>query len=282
MYKLKMWITGDSIIDVQKTYSLRHGKNYARAVRSATTSEAMKNYNEKMAIRELTRIINANFNTNDIHLTLTYQRDLRPSTEEELKRDLKCYLRKLRRIYKKAGKELKYITVSAIGSKGAPHHHLIINEIDTRLLNGLWKKGGMHPVFLYSKVDFTGLAAYFIEQSNPKGGEVIGRRWNCSRNLIHPQVKVWEVDADTWREPPKAIEGYEIDYSTVDYGENPITGIPFCYYRMIKREIKKPIMTPDGRLLQPDAAERWLRQKEFEEEKKRYDKSNKITRRQKE
>ncbi len=281
MYLSKMWITGDAI-DVQKSYSLRQGKRFSRSVRSARTTEAMQKYNEKLAFRELTRTINANFSTNDIHLTLTYQKEERPENEEKLKQDLKSFLRRLRRKCKQAGAELKYITVSAIGKRGAPHHHLIINEIDTRLLNGLWKKGGIHPVFLYSKVDFSGLAEYFIKQANPDGGAVIGRRWNCSRNIIHPKAKVTEVDAETWREPPTAIEGYEIDYNTVEYGENPFTGIPYCYYRMIKREIKKPIMTPDGRLLQPDAADRWLRQKEFEAEQKRYNKDFKIQRIKKE
>ena len=279
MYTQKVWITGD-VIDIQKTYSLRQYKGQRRSVRTSATTEAMQKYNEKLATRKLTRTINANFTTDDIHLTLTYRKEERPETDEEFLGDLRKFLRKIRRRYKKAGVEFKYISVSAIGKKGAHHHHLIIPGIDLRYITGLWDKGGIHPVLLYSKCDFEGLAQYFIDQTSEEGGRTVGRRWNCSRNIIHPEPKVTEIDSDTWREPPKALPGYEIDYSTVEYGENPVTGIPFCYYRQVKRIIKKPMMTPDGRLLRPDAADRWLRQKEFEEEQARYRESgNKIIKR---
>ena len=278
VYIQRMWIYGDTI-DVQKTYTLRQGKGYMRAARCAATPEAMKKYNEKCAMRTLTRTINANFTVDDIHLTLTYRKEDRPMGDDEFIDDLRKFMRKLRRIYKKAGQELKYISVSAIGKRGSYHHHLIITGIDLRLITKLWNKGGMHPVFLYSKCDYKNLAQYFIDQTNEEGGRTVGRRWNCSRNIIHPVAKVTEVDAETWREPPIALPGYEIDYDTLECGENPFTGIPYCYYRMTRRKINKPLMTPDGRLLQPDAADRWLREEEFRRARAEYDPKNKIVKR---
>lgn len=273
MYRHKQWsIAGGRIIEIQKTYSKKEGKGIHRSVRTERTPEAMAAYNKKQALKALTRIINENFSVNDIHLILTYRKGERPETETEFKEDLRKFKRQLRRVYRAAGIELKYVSIKAIGKRGAPHHHLIITGIDLRLLAGLWERGGIHPVFLYSKCDFKNLAEYFIEQANCDGGEIVGRRWDCSRNIVHPKARVSEVDAAVWREPPKALPGYEIDEETVEYGENPYTGIPYCYYKMFKREIKKPVMTPDGRLLQPDDADRWLRQQEFLKLQAAYDK----------
>lgn len=279
MYVLKTWVQrGGECIEVQKTYTRRQGRRYGRGVNISVTGEAQARYNDKLSKRELTRIINENFTVDDIHLVLTYRIEDRPQNDEEFKGDLKKFLRLLRKTYKRAEIELKYITVSAIGKKGAPHHHLIITGIDLRQLIGLWDKGKIIPTFLYSKADYSKLAEYFIGQSNEEGGRIVGRRWSCSRNVVHPKMKKSEVDADVWNEPPKALPGYEIDYDTAEYGVNPHTGIPFCYYRMYRREIKKPIMTPDGRLLKPDAADRWLRKQEYLAEKAKFDENLKLRR----
>lgn len=279
MYLRKTWILKDSI-EIQKTYSKKYGVHYRRAGHTTATPEAMKKYNEKMAQRELSRLINENFSKDrDYHVTFTYRKEERPQSDDQFKSDYKNLLKKIRKIYKKAGVTLKYAATKAIGKRGAPHHHFILTGIDLRLLAGVWNKGGMHPVLLYS-ADLSDLGKYFVDQTNEDGGEIVGRRWNCSRNLRRPILKVEEVDAETWHEPPKAPEGFEI--TEVEYSENPYTGIPFMFYKLRRREIKKQTFTPDGRLLRPDAADRWLRQKEFELLRESYDaKRNKIKRKAK-
>ena len=43
-----------------------------------------------------------------------------------------------------------------------------------------------------------------------------------------------EVDARTWREPPAPAKGYVIAPESIDAGINPITGIPYLFYRMVR------------------------------------------------
>lgn len=43
-------------------------------------------------------------------------------------------MRECRKEYRKAGLEFKYIHVMEIGKKGARHHHLVVNKIDTEIL----------------------------------------------------------------------------------------------------------------------------------------------------
>ncbi len=65
-------------------------------------------------------------------------------TKEQMKDDIQKFLRSLRTECKKAGTELKYVHVMEIGEKGARHHHLIINNIDIKVLTKLWKFGRPH------------------------------------------------------------------------------------------------------------------------------------------
>lgn len=52
-------------------------------------------------------------------------------TPEQMRQDIDVFLRECRKEYRKAGLEFKYIHVMEIGKKGARHHHLVVNKIDT-------------------------------------------------------------------------------------------------------------------------------------------------------
>ena len=55
-------------------------------------------------------------------------------TPEQMRQDIDVFLRECRKEYRKAGLEFKYIHVMEIGKKGARHHHLVVNKIDTEIL----------------------------------------------------------------------------------------------------------------------------------------------------
>jgi len=199
----------------------------------------MERYNRKLQERKLTGLINHNFKENDYFITLHYNIHKRPSPAEA-KIQLTAFLRKLRRLYKKHGAELKYIKVTAYGSKGGIHHHIVINNIglNISLISALWDFSDRKPDFtpLYKNGEYSALAVYLIKQSRSGNGEEInGRYYSGSHNLIQPPLKVDKyIERIAWKEPPKTRKGYFIDPDSIDAGVNERTGRPYLFYRMIK------------------------------------------------
>lgn len=274
MYLKKRYVAG-STIEIQKTISTRYGITATRREKTDRTPEAVQKYNGKMARRQLIRIINAGFASGDIYLTLTYRRGERPREDEAVK-DRSRLLRRLRGKVKKRGGELKYIAVTAIGSKGGIHHHLVLGGIVAEDLRGLWDKGRTDIQYLYEDGHYEALATYLIDQEarGPGGqGGIIGRRWSGSRNLIIPEPEIEVVDADTWREPPEAEIGYVIDVASIEAGTSPVSGQPYLYYRMLRADDK--VITQDGRVLKGRAAHKYQKVENKEEirreMRKRYD-----------
>lgn len=264
MYLKKRYVAGNTI-EIQKTVSVRYGITATRREKINRTPEAVQKYNGKMARRQLIRIINANFNPGDIYLTLTYRRGERPGEDEAVK-DRSRLLRRLRSKVKKRGGELRYIAVTAIGSKGGIHHHLILGGIVAEDLRGLWDKGRTDIQYLYENGHYEDLATYLIDQEarGPGGqGGIIGRRWSGSRNLTIPEPEIEVVDADTWREPPEPELGYVIDVASIEAGTSPVSGQPYLYYRMLRADDK--VITPDGRVLKGRAAYRHQKTQNKEE-----------------
>lgn len=259
MYLKKVYYAGQTA-EVQKTFTKRYGQNVSRGESVSRTPEAVKKYNEKMSYRELTRTINENFRPKDIHLVLTYRKGERPDPEQA-KKDRDKILRALRKYFKDRGQELKYIAVTAYGTRGAIHHHLIINTMDARDLREMWPHGGIHCEYLYEGGEYSGLAWYFIKQArtSPQGKETIrGRRWTGSKNLKRVKPSVREVSAKTWREPPVPFPGYVIDPDSIEADCSPVTGIPYLFYRMIRIPENSRVTRPDGTVLKGTDAVKWL------------------------
>lgn len=145
--------------------------------------------NQKNAERKLTRLVHANFTADDIALHLTYA-DC-PENEECATKDLKNFLRRLKRRYIKSGLTLKYITCTEYGTRsGRAHHHLIINGgIDRDEIEKLWGLGYANSKRLqFNDEGITGLAKYMSKS------HVFYRRWNSSRNLIRPECIISDGD----------------------------------------------------------------------------------------
>ena len=84
----------------------------------------MKKANMQQAARKLARKINANFSPGDYHLIVTYKRAPDKQTAHQ---NLKNFLKSLRKAYKKARGELKYIAMTEY--KGKRVHHLSLIHI---------------------------------------------------------------------------------------------------------------------------------------------------------
>lgn len=229
-------------IEIEKYYTAKYNKRgYKRAKRKKPTTEQQKKINDKEAERKLRLLMNENYQGGDFHIVLTYihKRGDPYRTAEEMQKDIEKFLRKLRAEYKKQGKELKYIHVPEIGARGARHHHLVINKIDTEIVRKCWSHARVQFFPLDDSGQYRELAAYFIKYSS-KNRDLSGKRWNCSKNLRRPQPKIKIIsERDFFKSEPQPKKGYYIDKDTVRsgwYDSTEYGGYGYLKYTLVKLE----------------------------------------------
>lgn len=137
----------DSTIEIEEKHTGRYGaKGQVREEKRKATPEEIAKQNQWRRQRDVRRLIKWNFSPGDYWMTLTYKKGERP-TWEQMKKDLAKLIRKLRAKYKKNGWGLKYIYRLAIGKKGGPHVHLLVNREANettgtdKLLSEIWENG---------------------------------------------------------------------------------------------------------------------------------------------
>lgn len=169
-------------------YPLWNCRSEAQKARAATTREAQKNLNAKNARKNLTRKVNANFTEDDLCITLTYKGTV--PDEEQARRDIRNYLRRVRDFRKKNGlSELKYIYVIEFEDgeggrkKKRVHHHVIMSGMDRDTAEKIWGKGWANTRRLQpDEYGLEAIARYIVKE--PAGS----KRWCASRNLVDPQI----------------------------------------------------------------------------------------------
>ena len=247
-------------VEIEYYYTSRYNKKGGhRAEKVKAGKEAQKKIHTRNAERKLRLLMNSNFSFGDYHLVLDYVR--RPGTpersKEEMQKDIKVFLREMRKQYKKAGKEFKYIHVMEIGERGARHHHLVINKIDVEIIQAAWYKAyeghsriKVHP--LDDSGQYADLAAYFIKYSDKHlkaddEGRLQGKRWAASKNLVRPEPKYEIVTQRSYfRCEAKAKKGYCVDEKRTSKGVHSPEYYGYGYFRytLIKldeyREGEKP------------------------------------------
>ena len=234
-----------NIVEVERLNSGRYGKRTSPSERRAPTPEEMAAANERQCIRKLRRKIHANFDEQDLFETLTYAKDKRPDPKGAA-HELKLLLDRLRRIWKRAGTDLRYIVVTEYKNKSI-HHHLIINDLPdgtgSRKVAESWKRNGhSNTKYLYQDGQYEQLASYLIKEtaktfrdpSNPSR-----LRYSCSRNLVTPKARTEIMKKDDWPEDPRIPKGYYLDKGSLVNGVNKM-GYRYQYYRMVKIGWKKP------------------------------------------
>ena len=198
---------GDTI-EITRYFSGRFGKHGKRSNPEKATTESQIKRNDRAAARKLRRIVNANFGKHDKHIVLGYG-DHKPETEEEMKKDVRIFLRRLGRRYKAAGLAMKYIYVCEVGSKGARHVHILLNKgINDEIIQECWGHGRIHTNLLDDKGDYSQLSDYLIKFTTKELHE--GRtkqRYSCSRNLVKPIIEKKIVQRNVFRKDPKR-KGY--------------------------------------------------------------------------
>lgn len=247
-YLKKTYFCGN-VIEIEKIYSAFYkSKKITRAPKLNKSSEALQKSNDRRAAKKLRRLINTNFGLNDFSLTLTYDNEHRPSDPSAAKRLLTNFLRRLKKAYKKAGLELKYIATTEVGQlHGTIHHHLIVNKINPAIIANTWGMGLIRTSLLNSSGQYKQLASYIIKETsknyNDPDKSFCKKRWTASANLKQPKVKVEICTADAWREDPLPVKGFVV--AEVYRAVNEITGYPYQTYTLISIPLFKNYLSQE-------------------------------------
>lgn len=216
-------------------------KSKHRRSRANPSSEGQKILNEKRSKRRLTRLIHANFTQKDYALHLTYSDEYMPESEDVAKKNVQNFLRRIKRLYQKLGVEFKYICVTEKGKKSERlHHHLIISGgVSRDDVERLWKMGRANTKRLqFDDNGVAGLSHYISKQA------LFYRRWNSSKNLVDPDVKV--NDYRYTRSKAHNVCRYEdrdlifslypgYTLSSIEFTESDIGGEFYGFLRLRKR-----------------------------------------------
>lgn len=159
----------------------------ARRGKHKESSEGQKRRNEYRSQNKLTWMIHANFGKGDYALHLTYDDGFLPATEEMFEKDVKNYIRRINRLYKKAGIVMKYVYVTEYSETGRAHVHIILTGgISRDALEEAWGMGRCNADRLqFNECGIVDLAKYIVKSERAK----FRRRYVTSRNLVKPVEK---------------------------------------------------------------------------------------------
>lgn len=160
-----------------------------RGRKARPTSEIQEKLNKRYAEKRIGYLVNTNFTEEDIRLDLTYDKNHLPSSPEDAQHQCQLFIRRLIRFRKRHGlPDLKYIYVTEVGKQsGRVHHHLILSGgVLVKDLARLWRKGytTVKPLQFDIEHGCTALAEYLVKKP------ILRRRWNCSKNLQQPEVRM--------------------------------------------------------------------------------------------
>lgn len=162
-------------------------KTKSRGKRFRESSETQKLLNAKYAERKLVQLLHANFTDRDLAIGLDYSDDTRPKTPEEAQRNFQNFLRRVKRLYKKAGAgEVKYISVIEFGEKsGNVHHHIVMSGgVDRDEIEKAWGLGRANTKRLqFLEIGIADMGKYIIKDP------IMHKRWTRSKNLVDPQPR---------------------------------------------------------------------------------------------
>ena len=250
--RLREYICGDHVETEIYPVFQQPGKRRAKCKPS---TEVRIRQNKRDRERKLVRILRLNFHKGDYALHLTYGQ--KPANLEEAMRHLSNFIACLRRRYRKAGVELKYVHTTEYGSKsGRVHHHLVINGgIDRDEIESLWRHGYANCDRLQFDDGLEALAKYLCEDP------ATYRAWTPSRNLQMPEPSIRDgaVSLETVKEITCAVDeknaeqlfesiypGY--DCISVEYDKNECNGGIYIRAQLCRKEsehaVKRQKMQP--------------------------------------
>ena len=177
-----------------------------RGKKKNVSAPAQKNLNDKRAKRYFVQLANSNFGRGDLVVHLSYAPEWLPESEEEARKIVARYLRRLAYLRKKRGLEpLKYLCVTQVGRKknGSHrlHHHVLINGgLDRDEVEALWwavKETRDREAVMYGyanadrlkpgKLGIAQMAGYMVQDSAGKSTGHSHRIWK-NRGTGRPTI----------------------------------------------------------------------------------------------
>lgn len=251
IYILTEWkIPNGRVIFSQKTISGRYGKKDQNRFRESPTPESVKKWQDKRASLMCFLLLEANFNPGDYFMRLSYPPKTKKASEE-VREDIKNFKKRLRKLYKKAGRELKMILSVGRGKRGSIHLHIVANaDIDCRDIENAWQKTvgtkdcrypSCNTTHMDNSCYWPKLADYLVKnglETFRSDDPIYKMRYVPTRNLIKPVKMTRQVEADSWLEKPKAKKGYRVDFERLYTGYG-ITGFPHQSYCQIQLGIEE-------------------------------------------
>lgn len=161
-------------------YNRFPNRSPSRKPHTGETSAHQRMINERQARLRIARLLNANFESGDRFVTLTYASAPTPETAEMC---LDTFIKRLRRLYPK----VKYVAKTE--TKPRIHHHILLkNSVNFEDLETIWSKGYVNSSTIHDD-DLTSLANYLTKEERQKGKKYIRH----SHSLIAPKVTIKNI-----------------------------------------------------------------------------------------
>ena len=176
-------------VEIYPISTSKYEQKKSRSKKKNESRKEQKSLNDKNAKKNLRRRIHANFDNKDLIVSLSYDADNLPNSEEDAIRDRNNYIRRIKNFRKRNGLgELKYIAVLEYReatddkrTKTRIHHHIIISGMDRDKVEELWGKGIANTSRMQAnELGFEELANYLLK--DPRGK----KRWSQSKNIVIP------------------------------------------------------------------------------------------------
>lgn len=215
--KTKFWVQG--------------ARPSSRSKRKEKSEIKKQEQNEYSTLKQMARLLNANFHKGDLLLGLDYspagmkrleayiaehsfpiqesgdaEADHMEQLREAADREMKLCLRRVKRELAKASVALEYIALTSdmdgdTGEAVRVHHHLVVNAEARDAFVKKWAKlGGVDWSPLSSQEDYTPVAEYLLRQVRRVPD---AKKYVSSRNLVRPQPKDRVVISDAEIRVPK-------------------------------------------------------------------------------
>jgi len=200
---------GRLVTAVVYTAALPSDKGQQRTAKLKASSEARQRINLKHSWQKLEQVLAANFDSDDLVATLTYDDEHLPPSTREAEKQLRKFLTQLRAVRRKRGEDLKYIYVTETKhGEGRIHHHVVLSGTgdDYEEIRSLWTNGTAIKIERIDEYGYGELAKYLTKEPRDNGSANGKRTWVPCKGLIHPKsVSDWVDDNLDICAPPGAI-----------------------------------------------------------------------------
>lgn len=210
----------------EKTKFWIPGERPERSMRKEKSEIKKQEQNEYSSVKNLARLLNANYRSGDVLLGLDYNAKAYKKIEADGKKaktaaekaecellaaekEAKLCLRRVKRELGKEGEKLKFVLVTSdmdgdTGEVVRVHHHLVIPASAVECFVKKWKKQGtVDYEYLKQQDDYTPVAEYLLKQVRHRPD---AKKWTASRNLIRPQPKDRIALSGAELKPPPAAK----------------------------------------------------------------------------